>query len=317
MSGRALVYVDERPLFAFLERRLRAPMLEPVLLAPLREFLSRPGKQLRAQLVQLSWELAGGRGELPLELPMALELLHAGSLIVDDVEDGALERRGSPALHLIAGLPVALNAGNWLYFAALELLDALRLDDHRGVLVQRRAHTQLARCHEGQALDVGVRVSSVQQGEVAGLARAISERKTGGLSGLSASLAAICAGARPGVELALQEFGVSLGIALQILDDCSAITCEARREKGREDLENERVTWAWALAARKLDGPSYRSLLRAKSLTSLCEVIGDDGRLLGRDELSAALQTLREALGDSLALDRAVKLAQLLEQSYG
>jgi hypothetical protein len=59
-----------------------------------------------------------------------------------------------------------------------------------------------ARCHEGQALDVGVRVSSVQQGEVAGFARAISERKAGGLSGLNASLAAICAGARPGVELA-------------------------------------------------------------------------------------------------------------------
>lgn len=316
MSGRAIWLADERPLFAFLERRLRAPMLEPVLLAPLREFLARPGKQLRAQLVQLSWDLAGGHGDLPPELPMALELLHAGSLIVDDLEDGAVERRGSPALHLLTGLPVALNAGNWLYFAALELLDALPLDDHRGVLVHRRAHAQLARCHEGQALDVGVRIGSVQQGEVEGLARAISERKTGGLSGLSASLAAICAGAGPSVEVALHEFGVSLGLALQILDDCSAISCEARHEKGREDLENERVTWAWALIARKLDGPSYRALLRAPSLPRLREVLGNDGHLLGRRELQTALESLRLALGSSAALDRAMTLSQLLEQSY-
>ena len=99
MSGQALLLDDREPLLAFLEDRLRSPMLEGVLLAPLREFLGRSGKQLRARFVAMAWQLAGGRGEPPAALPLALELLHAGSLIVDAVADlSDLSRRGSEAV---------------------------------------------------------------------------------------------------------------------------------------------------------------------------------------------------------------------------
>ena len=55
----------------------------------------------------------------PDRLAGVLELLHAGSLIVDDVEDAADERRGGPALHHLIGMPLAINTGSWMYFVAL------------------------------------------------------------------------------------------------------------------------------------------------------------------------------------------------------
>lgn len=317
MSGQALLLDDREPLLAFLEDRLRSPMLEGVLLAPLREFLGRSGKQLRARFVAMAWQLAGGRGEPPAALPLALELLHAGSLIVDDVEDGAEERRGAPALHVSAGLPTALNAGNWLYFAALETLGALPIDDARAALALRRAHALLARCHEGQALDVGVRVAQVPQREVASLVRAISERKTGGLAALGASLAAICAGAPPPLEAALSRFGTALGVGLQMLDDTGAIASEDRRAKGEEDLRNGRATWAWAAMAEALDPPRYRRLVGKPDLDEMRRTLGDRGRRLARRELQDALAGLRDATGPVRALEQATALIAAMETSYG
>ncbi len=57
--------------------------------------------------------------------------LHLGSLIVDDIEDGSPIRRGGPALHLQIGTPLALNAGNWLYFLPGLLVSRLELPQTR------------------------------------------------------------------------------------------------------------------------------------------------------------------------------------------
>lgn len=317
MSGEALLLAGQDPLLAFLEERLRSPMLGSVLLLPLREFLGRSGKQLRARFVTMAWQLAGGCGEPPPGLPLALELLHAGSLIVDDVEDGAEERRGAPALHVSAGLPTALNAGNWLYFAALEMLGALPIDDARAALALRRAHALLSRCHEGQALDVGVRIADVPQREVAALVRAISERKTGGLAALGVSLAAICAGAPPRIESALSAFGTALGVGLQMLDDTGGIASEERRTKGEEDLRNGRATWAWAAMAEALEPSRYRRLVRKPDLEEMRHILGDSGRRLARRELKGALAALREAIGPARALEQAAALIAAMEKSYG
>ena len=317
------------PLISWLEERLPAPLLERTLAGPLREFLARPGKQLRARLVELCWALASGKGEPPAELCLAVELLHAGSLIVDDIEDGSEERRGAPALHLAEGLPVALNAGNWLYFAALEQLGALPVDERRTLCALRRASKGLARCHEGQALDVGVRVSSVAQREVPALVLAIAERKTGGLSGLCASLAALCAGAPPRVEQALAAFGESLGVALQILDDTGAVRCDQRRSKGEEDLRNGRATWAWALVAERTSPSSYRPLQHLATrvergslppsllVEELRPLLGSAGSEAARQRLDDAIDGLRAALGPSRALEETAALVRQMEESYG
>ena len=107
-----------------------AGYLDAALFDPARDILSRDGKGFRARLLGHSWTLAGGRpGEMPNLLPVSIELLHAGSLVIDDIEDDSATRRGQPALHHRYGLPVALNTGNWLYFASMSCLSRLPCDD--------------------------------------------------------------------------------------------------------------------------------------------------------------------------------------------
>ena len=91
MLARAVVEADPDKLS---ERHWQRALLEPM-----RDFLSRPGRQFRGSIVECAWSIAGGdMSELPETLPMALEFLHAGSLIIDDIQDESEMRRGQPLL---------------------------------------------------------------------------------------------------------------------------------------------------------------------------------------------------------------------------
>src|SRR5262245_42361449 len=98
-------------------------IIKVALLNPVKDVTSNHGKRIRGKLVTLSYRLlAEGSAPSPVEAVQCgicaevVELIHAGSLVVDDIEDGSMIRRGRPALHIRYGLPTALNAGNWLYF---------------------------------------------------------------------------------------------------------------------------------------------------------------------------------------------------------
>jgi geranylgeranyl pyrophosphate synthase len=131
---------------------------------------------------------------MPERLPLLVEILHAGSLIVDDIQDGSAYRRGKPALHVLVGVPLALNAGNWLYFLPHRLLQDLRLDSHVELELRRALDRGVLRCHYGQALDLGVRLGSLSQREVRGVVSLCTRLKTGSLLELAAEVGAIAAG---------------------------------------------------------------------------------------------------------------------------
>lgn len=246
---------------------------ERALGAPAREFLSRPGKQFRAQLVQSAWVMAGADLQaMPEELPHILELLHAGSLIVDDIEDQADTRRDAPALHRIYGVPLALNTGNWMYFWALNLVESLPLDAVTRAALTREACRAVERCHRGQALDLAMQVTELDQSEIGNVVRATTRLKTGALMELAAVLGAIAAGANEVRIEALRSFGRSLGEGLQMLDDLGGITSPQRAHKATEDLVNDRPTWPWAWLARCCTPDSYE-----KYRERLARVVRGDG----------------------------------------
>jgi geranylgeranyl pyrophosphate synthase len=62
-------------------------------------------------------QLAGGDGEPYQDMMSAIELMHVGSELVDDVEDGSAFRRGVPAAHQVFGEPLTINSGCAAYFA--------------------------------------------------------------------------------------------------------------------------------------------------------------------------------------------------------
>jgi len=275
---------------------------QQALFEPLGEASQRPGKEFRGRFVETAWALAGGRGPTPPELSAAVEALHLGSLIVDDIEDGSLTRRGRKALHLQFGLPLALNAGNWLYFWPDALLERAGFEPGRLLALKGAVNRAVLRCHYGQALDLSLRVTELRQSDVKDLVYGTTRLKTGSLFELSAELGAIAAGASSELVHVLAELGRDLGVALQMLDDWTGICSESRRHKGHEDLCGARPSWPWAWLAELLDDVSYvRLRVLAESVAR---------RDLPPDGLAEQIRTLlgdtpRRAIRAQLARSRA------------
>jgi geranylgeranyl pyrophosphate synthase len=268
-------------------RALPHPLRDDALRAPLRDFLARPGKQIRATLARAAHRLGGAAQPFDPKVAALVELLHAGSLIVDDIEDGAQERRGRPALHCVWGVPRALNAANWLYFAALALIDEWDVPPALQRRAQRRAVRTLLRCHEGQALDLAARVVDLEQAAVPTIVHATTAGKSAALLELACWSGAVTSGADAARVRALARFGRRLGTALQMYDDLAGLYDDAHAAKCHEDLLGARPTWAWAWLATRLDGPAFAALQAHGRTVAARE--SEPGRLASE---------MRHALGD-------------------
>jgi geranylgeranyl pyrophosphate synthase len=299
----------------------------------LAEWIGRPGKELRARFVERAFALASeamGRAgaTIPEDVPSVVELLHAGSLIVDDVEDDAVVRRGGPALHRVVGVPAAINAGNLLYFVALDRLASVAAPEAVRLAMLDRALRGLVRCHHGQALDLTCRASAIQRRDVAALVDLSTTLKTGALIELGCRLGAIAAAASADVEESIAVFGRNVGVGLQMLDDASGLLHAARAHKAVEDVVADRPTWAWAWLAERVSDDTYASLAsdlrmsvddraaRDRVLTALADA-ARQSRDLPRTRLDEALSDLRRELGDVPTLDTLVRDLLALEKAYG
>ncbi len=217
---------------------------------PLNHILQAEGKRLRAELIELSYQMAGGKGQVSNDLIEFIELLHAGSLVIDDIEDGSDMRRGQPTLHKVVGTPLAINTGNWMYFSAIEKLQDLPLDSAQLAQTMGEAISTIRRCHEGQALDLTAKVVEMDRMHIYPTTRAISRLKTGGVTALAAKLGAVLAGASPQTQAAFHSFGMQLGIGLQMQNDFSELKSSSEFGGRIDDLKNARVTWPWAWFSR-------------------------------------------------------------------
>ena len=148
------------------------------------------------------------------------EILHNGTIIVDDVEDEASMRRGDDALHHIYGQDVALNAGNAMYFLPLKLLmeNPGDLPPERRLAAYEMLMYELNRTHLGQGMDIcwhnerDVRITSDQYLEMCAC-------KTGCLGRIVARLAAIVTDQPAAVEDAVADYAELTSVAFQIGDD--------------------------------------------------------------------------------------------------
>ena len=309
---------------------------EAALLGPARALLSRPGKGFRESLVRLCWSVAGGRGQMPPALPLIVEIIHAGSLVIDDVEDDSSLRRGGACLHRLYGVPIAINVGNWMYFWALDLVGDLGLGDERAAALQRALTQGMFRCHFGQALDLSRPVGRIPQAEMSAIVDAATALKTGALMELAARAGAIAAGAAPVVTDALSRFGRRLGRGLQMLDDLGNIgpAADCDDPKRHEDLRLGRATWPWAWAAEALDEISFAALqadarvVHAQAAagrpaatealaTALRNALGVQGRRVARQELARGVGELAHAVGPRPEIPDITAEIARLEAAYG
>ena len=302
-------------------------LLQVGLFRPANEFLGHRGKRFRAALVELSYRIGGGIAVFPRRLTDSIEMLHAGSLIIDDIEDGSELRRGEPTLHRQVGLPLALNTGNWMYFRALESLTELRLDEAVGHRMLGISIATIRECHEGQALDLAAKIYEVDQQDVLAIASGIGERKTGALTSLAARLGAIAAGAIDDHEQALASFGCQLGNCLQMRNDLDELRQVRSGELRFDDMKNARVTWPWAWCAASCSAESFIELQRcaydathdpevARDIaTAIDRLIGEYGDREIENRLRIAFSNLCMSVGVSKSLRDLQQLLQAIGTS--
>jgi geranylgeranyl pyrophosphate synthase len=277
------------------------PILRRALLDPIEELVSIRGKRIRGQLVTFSYRLLCGdipdsvlaeqRCRLAAE---AVEFIHAGSLIVDDIEDGSPVRRGRPALHLRYGMPVALNAGNWLYFWPFDLFKELALPKDRLLHIYESCHRTLSRAHLGQAIDLGAKIDALAQKDVENVCIASSRLKTGALMGFATLLGAVISASSGRVLSILDDFGRDLGVALQMFDDLGNAIGKCEPSKRYEDLTLARPSWVWACAAASSTPRGYQEFLAA--VRRLPDSDDLETWLADHDIIEQARQSAREYL---------------------
>jgi len=187
---------------------------------------AKRGKLLRPALVLLAAGLVepqprrAARQASLVRLATAVELIHDASLVHDDIIDGEEDRRGAPTLNRRYGDHTAVLVGDLLYarsFALLTSLELPRWEQHQEIFHLFCQTTQamcLGEIREQQVLESGVRVGFEEYLD-------ILRNKTAVLMSACCRGGAVACSAPPEAASVLGEFGMSFGLAFQLLDDAA------------------------------------------------------------------------------------------------
>jgi geranylgeranyl diphosphate synthase type I len=278
--------------------------IQGALSTPVWDLLDRGGKRWRAVVCCLLIEAFGADPHEYLPYACIPEILHNGTIIVDDVEDGATMRRGGPALHHVYGTDVALNAGNAMYFLPLKVIarDPAGLPPERRLAAYEMLMDELNRTHLGQGMDIrwhnerSIEVSEAEYLEMCAC-------KTGCLGRIVARLAAIVTDQPPEVERRAARFAERMSIAFQIGDDILDVEHAATeggafgKGIGNDVREGKRTLLAIHAAANAPPERAARleTILRAPENTD--------------DEVAEAVEILRAGGSVEYAREHALSLA--------
>jgi|YNPNPStandDraft_1061719.scaffolds.fasta_scaffold01288_3 octaprenyl-diphosphate synthase len=197
--------------------------------------LEQPGKRFRSALLYGSASLVGRPAGPGLALAAALvELLHNGTLLHDDVMDHARIRRHRPSVNLLWGDAMAILAGDFLLAAVMRL--AYQTGNPTIPILTLETLLELVR---GQALEIRNH-ENWELSEQTYLE--IAEKKTASLIRAACIMGGLMAGGSSHEISALSQFGRSLGMAFQILDDLRDYTDSAQalgKEPGKDLAEGK------------------------------------------------------------------------------
>lgn len=203
------------------------------------------GKRLRAALVLEFCLALGGKEEDALPFACALEMVHAYSLIHDDLPcmDDDDMRRGKPACHIAFGEATALLAGDALLTKAFEVASSNNISPNQ--IVQAMLTLSKAAGHHGM---IGGQRMDLENEQIPANIERVEETnllKTGALIMAAAKLGCIAAGASEGIILLAEKYAQNIGNAFQITDDI--LDCVSSEEVlGKpigSDAENNKTTY--------------------------------------------------------------------------
>lgn len=185
------------------------------------DYPARGGKMMRPALCIATARAFGAPLDYALGPAISIELLHNALLIHDDIEDESEERRGRPTLHLLHGVPLALNAGDTLTLISLRPLiaSAELFGPELSMRLIEEAELMARETAEGQAMELGWRKENTIILTVADYLRLVL-KKTCWLATIYPVRVGALIGTGGRAQLdAFFRFGFFLGAAFQIQDD--------------------------------------------------------------------------------------------------
>ncbi len=228
VEERYLEWLLGKPRYKYCKEAFQGALTDPVW-----DFLDRGGKRWRPVLFLLVYEALGGKKEdLVEDLVIIPELIHNGTIIIDDIEDKGELRRGKPCLHKIFGEDIAINAGNFLYF--FPLISAMK---NKGKIEEKKLNAiyetfiqEMINLSVGQGTDIywhKGKASEISEEEYLQMCA----YKTGCLSRMSAKIAAILANADKETVEKVGKVAEAIGVAFQIQDDILDIALKGKERE--------------------------------------------------------------------------------------
>ncbi len=221
------------------------------------------GKRLRPLLVLAAAQAVEGNLEAALRAACSVELIHAYSLIHDDMPcmDNDVLRRNKPTVHVQYGEASALLAGDAMQALAFEILatPSEKIDPAMGaqlcyLLAKAAGQDGMA---GGQAIDLASVGKSLNHQEL----QKMHELKTGALLKASVVMGAMCGQVSPAVLEQLSIFGEKIGLAFQVVDDILDVTADSAvlgKTAGKDAMQNK---------------PTYVSILGMDKATELAQTL--------------------------------------------
>jgi geranylgeranyl diphosphate synthase, type I len=277
------------------------------------------GKRIRSLIVLFSAGAAGGPWECALPAAAGVELIHNFSLIHDDIQDQSPLRRGRPTLWTEWGIAQAINAGDAMYTMAYAALAGLEKSTSpsqalRATAILTQACLDLTR---GQYLDLAYeKRADLSVDDYWPMV----EGKTAALLGACAALGSLAGGANAQDQAGFLEFGRSLGLAFQVLDDWLGLWGDAALtgKSTESDLVAGKKTFPVlyglqqkrAFARRWASGP-----ISAEEAPEIAQLLADEGGKTITQQIADQLN--RQALEALRGAARESDLTQALEELAG
>jgi geranylgeranyl diphosphate synthase, type II len=271
----------------------------------LRHSLLAPAKRVRAVLMMIAARELGGKEENALDIACSIEMIHAASLILDDLPamDDAQMRRGLPANHRVYGEATAILASIGLFNHAYGVAAAAEgLSQEQRIAAIEVLHWSVGHTDglvRGQHDDLADYRATMTHAEL----ERMYARKTGALFAAAAECGAIVAN-NSSARAAMRGFGLDLGVGFQMLDD--VLDARSTRDCAGKDVDQDEgrttfasllgVKGAAALARAKIDGGVNSACTAARGA-------GGDGRMFTAfaTRLAAAFSDLMPEFQGELA----------------
>jgi farnesyl diphosphate synthase len=227
------------------------------------------GKRLRPLLVLAACEAVGGNPEAALRAACAVELIHAYSLVHDDMPcmDNDVLRRGKPTVHVRFGEAQALLAGDALQALAFELLTPE--DSAMPVGMQARLCRMLAQAAgcQGMAGGQAIDLASVGQPITSAQLHEMHRLKTGALLQASVMMGAACGLPGGAAQLALADYGAAIGLAFQVVDDVLDVVADSATlgKTAGKDAAQDKPTFVSLMGLRASQNYAQELLSQAQA----------------------------------------------------